>query len=165
MARPRLELGTPRFSGTPERRRLCRKSLHIGRWLVRRCRPNPCGYRRFQAGSGPRRGVDVLNPALPDPTGSVVPFVSKLFLEVAALAWIRIAPLMLQKPQRECPSRCSAGRSIRGRSGSRRRRSSRDSYAMQEDASESDLDRRRDLSGPREYSELPHPAHPPQTRP
>jgi hypothetical protein len=50
MARPRLELGTPRFSGTPERRHLRRKSLQIGGSVRDRRDAHPRGYRRLQAG-------------------------------------------------------------------------------------------------------------------
>ena len=64
LARPRLELGTPRFSGTPERR-CCRKSPQIGESAIERCSPHPRGYRRFRAGSGPHSAVEVLNAAAP----------------------------------------------------------------------------------------------------
>ena len=62
MARPRLELGTPRFSGTPRRRRQRRKSLQISRSMIERCDACRRGYQRFQPGLGPRRAVEVLNP-------------------------------------------------------------------------------------------------------
>jgi len=65
MARPRLELGTPRFSGTAERRRCRRKSPQIGESAIERCSPPPRGYRRFRAGLGPHRAIEVLNAAAP----------------------------------------------------------------------------------------------------
>jgi hypothetical protein len=56
----RLELGTPRFSGTRKGRRLRRKSLQIGGSVRDRRNAHPRGYRRLQAGLGPRRAVEVL---------------------------------------------------------------------------------------------------------
>ena len=60
MARPRFELGTPRFSGIRKGRRLRRKSLQIGGSVRDRRNAHPRGYRRLQAGLGPRRAVEVL---------------------------------------------------------------------------------------------------------
>ena len=62
MARPRLELGTPRFSGTPERRRLPPKVPANRRVRDRAVQPAspripavPSGFRTSQHGRGPKR--------------------------------------------------------------------------------------------------------------
>jgi len=60
MARPGLEPGTPRFSGTRQSRCLCEKSLQISVSAVVRCRPYPCRYGECPGGLGPHGAVEVL---------------------------------------------------------------------------------------------------------
>jgi hypothetical protein len=63
MARPGLEPGTPRFSGSRHRPCLVRSDLQIPHFSESACCSDPCGLAPFRAGLGLRRASGVPNHA------------------------------------------------------------------------------------------------------